>query len=239
MSVVERETTGIDELDSMLSGGFPRNASVLIIGPPGAGKTTFVDQFVQEGLKNGEKALYITLDRPPAEVKETAEYFGWDFDDYGDNIVFIDGYSWREGGEPDTEFAIEGPSDLNQMNMTLADAMKKLGKGRKRVVLDSISTLVLYTDPNSAVKFLQVVSAKSKASDSNLLMTLEEGVHEQKTISTLNYVADGLMKMKMEGDRRMLSVQRMVKTDHSQEWLEFEIDEESGIIPLKEARAEA
>ncbi|MDY6768927.1 MAG: ATPase domain-containing protein [Candidatus Nanohaloarchaea archaeon] len=239
MAVVKRESTGIGGLDEEISGGFPQNTSILLVGPPGVGKSTFANQFLFQGLQEGEKALYITLDSSPEEVKETARYFGWDFDEYGENVVFIDGYSWREGGEPDSEFAIEGPSDLNQMNITLADAMKQLGKGRKRVVLDSVSTLVLYTDPSSAVKFLQVVGAKSKASDSNLLMALEEGVHEEKTISTLNYVADGLMRMKMEGDRRLMSVQRMVKTEHTRDWLEFGIDTDTGIQVKEAAEVEA
>ncbi|MCJ7478594.1 MAG: hypothetical protein MUP63_00255 [Candidatus Nanohaloarchaeota archaeon QJJ-7] len=237
MPVVERETTGIEGFDRKLSGGIPRNASVLLVGPPGTGKTTFLNQFLYTGLQKGEKGIYITLDSPPEEVKETALYFGWDFDDFGDDLVFIDGYSWREGGEPESEFAIEGPSDLNQMNITLADAMKKVGQGRKRIVMDSVSTLILYTDPSSAVKFLQVVSAKSKASDSNLLMSLEEGVHEQKTISTLNYVSDGLMKMRREEERRMFSIQRMIKTEHSRDWTEFEIEGDAGIKAKGEVEA--
>ncbi|MDY6769413.1 MAG: ATPase domain-containing protein [Candidatus Nanohaloarchaea archaeon] len=239
MAVVERESTGVRMLDEELSGGFPQNSSVLVVGPPGVGKSTFVNQFMYQGLQEGEKGLYITLDSPPEEVRETAKYFGWDFDEYGDNLVFIDGYSWREGGEVDAEFAIDGPSDLNEMNITLADAMRELGKGRKRVVLDSVSTLVLYTDPGSAVKFLQVVGAKSKASNSNLLMTLEEGVHEQKTISTLNYVADGLLRMKMDGEKRMMTVQRMVKTEHSRDWMEFGIDTGTGIQGREPAEVEA
>ncbi len=239
MSVVEREPTGVPGLDDVLSGGFPENASVLLIGPPGVGKTTFLNQFVYKGLQEGEKALYITLDSPPEEVKETAAYFGWDFDEFGDNIVFIDGYSWREGGDVDSRFAIEGPGDLDQMNITLADAMQELGKGRKRVVLDSVSTLVLYTNPSSAVKFLQVVGAKSKASNSNLLMSLEEGVHDEKTISTLNYVADGLLRMKMEEEGRKMTVQRMVKTKHPRDWLDFTIETDAGINMVSTAEVEA
>ncbi|MDY6768641.1 MAG: RAD55 family ATPase [Candidatus Nanohaloarchaea archaeon] len=239
MTVVEREPTGVAGLDEALSGGFPENASVLLVGPPGAGKTTFLDQFAYQGLEEGEKVLYITLDSPPEEVKETARYFGWDYDEFGDNIVFLDGYSWREGGDVEGRFAIEGPADLDEMNITLADAMQELGKGRKRVVLDSVSTLVLYTDPSSAVKFLQVVSAKSKASNSNLLMTLEEGVHEEKTISTLNYVADGLLRMTVDDEDRQVMVQRMVKTEHSSEWLDFTIEEGTGITIGERAEVEA
>ncbi len=161
---------------------------------------------------------------------DTSRYFGWDFDGYDDGFQFIDGYSWREGGEVEDRFALEGPSDLNQMNMALADALSELGQGRKRVVLDSVSTLVLYTDPASAVRFLQVVAAKSKASNGALVMTLEDGVHDEETMSTLNYVADGVIRMKMENGRRMLSVERMVKTRHPTGWKEYSIDEEEGIV---------
>lgn len=226
---VERRSTGIEELDEMLSGGFPQNASILVVGPPGVGKSTFLNQFMQEGLDSEEKGVYLTLDDAPDEIKENASYFGWDFDSYGDDFVFIDGYSWREGEDVNSRFAIQGPSDLNQMNMTLADALSEVGSGNKRLVLDSVSTLVLYTDPNSAVKFLQVVGAKSKASNGCLLMALEEGVHDEKTISTLNYVADGMIRMKMEGDSRMLSVSRMEKTSHSRDWMEYTIKEDEGI----------
>lgn len=227
---VERKSTGVAKLDELLSGGFPRNASILVVGPPGVGKSTFLNQFMHTGLQDQEKGIYLTLDDSPDEIRENASYFGWDFDSFNDDFVFIDGYSWREGEDVDSRFAIQGPSDLNQMNMTLADALSEVGEGSKRMVLDSVSTLVLYTDPNSAVKFLQVVGAKSKASNGCLLMTLEEGVHDEKTISTLNYVADGMIRMKMEGDQRMMSVSRMEKTSHSREWIEYTIKEGEGIV---------
>ncbi len=227
---VERRSTGVEKLDDELSGGFPHNSSILVVGPPGVGKSTFLNQFMYTGLDTEEeKGVYLTLDESPDEIRDNAGYFGWDFDEFGDDFVFIDGYSWREGEDVDTRFAIKGPSDLNQMNMTLADALSEVGSGNKRMVLDSVSTLVLYTDPNSAVKFLQVVGAKSKASNGCLVMALEEGVHDEKTISTLNYVADGMIRMKMEGDKRMLSISRMEKTSHSRDWMEYEISAEDGL----------
>lgn len=235
MADTPRTSTGIPKLDAVLSGGFPAKSTVILIGPPGVGKTTFLNQFIHTGIEEGESGLYLTLDNDPDEVAEKASFFGWDFDGAaGDSLAFIDGYSWREGEPIDAEFAIEGPSDLNQMNMTIADAMRSIGGGRKRVVMDSISTLILYTDANSAVKFLQVVSAKSKAANGCLLITLEEGVHDKKTVSTLNYVADGMIKMKMEGDDRYLSVSRMEKTAHHRDWMQFDISEESGITIVDE-----
>ncbi|MBI4361910.1 MAG: resolvase, partial [Euryarchaeota archaeon] len=42
---MERVTTGIEGLDQMLIGGFPRAHMTTITGPPGAGKTILGLQF--------------------------------------------------------------------------------------------------------------------------------------------------------------------------------------------------
>jgi len=46
-----RVKTGISKLDKLLEGGFPTNSAILLIGPPGCGKSTMSQQFVFKGLK--------------------------------------------------------------------------------------------------------------------------------------------------------------------------------------------
>ena len=52
---------GIEGLDDILRGGFPQNCLFLVSGPPGAGKTTLAMQFLLEGIRRGERCLYVTL----------------------------------------------------------------------------------------------------------------------------------------------------------------------------------
>lgn len=225
--MVERQSTGIDGLDDILGGGFPEGATVILKGPPGVGKSTIANQFIHDGLDQEQAGLFIALDDAPEDVRESAEDFGWTFSDFEDRFLFMDAYSWRLGEEVSGKYTIQGPSDLNQINMTLTDALREIGNDlQKRIVIDSISTLVIYTDTNSAVKFLQVVSAKAKAANGVLLMTVEEGVQDEETVSTINYVADGVIEFKMEEDTRKLSVARMSKTSHSRDWHEFTIEDE-------------
>ncbi|HWS18586.1 MAG TPA: ATPase domain-containing protein, partial [Candidatus Elarobacter sp.] len=56
-----RISTGCGGLDNILNGGFPRGRIYLLEGDPGAGKTTLALQFTLEGVKQGERTLYITL----------------------------------------------------------------------------------------------------------------------------------------------------------------------------------
>lgn len=230
----ERLSTGIESLDEMLEGGIPLNSTVIIMGDKGTGKGALVNRLVFEGLEQDQEGLYVSLDGSPEDVKDDADYYGWDFDEYEDQLVFVDGYSWQAGGS-DSMYALDGLSDMNQMNMTLTDAMRALSDGKtKRVAINSASSLLLYTDPQSTLKFLQVVSAKSTSSGGCLFITLEESTHEEKTKSTVNHVADGVIKLKMEGDETKISINRMDKTDHTRDWKTINMDEDEGEITIED-----
>jgi circadian clock protein KaiC len=64
----ERIPTGIDQLDSMLNGGYLRGSSTLISGAPGTAKTTLAGAFVEAACKRGEKSLYISFDEGTHEI---------------------------------------------------------------------------------------------------------------------------------------------------------------------------
>jgi hypothetical protein len=69
--------TGIANLDDVLSGGFTPHQLYLIEGTPGAGKTTLSLQFLLEGLRQGERGLYITLSETAEELRASASAHSW------------------------------------------------------------------------------------------------------------------------------------------------------------------
>lgn len=224
-------STGIDKLDETLEGGIPLDSTIIILGDKGTGKEALLKKLIYEGISNGSDSLYVTLDDAPEDVTEDSEYYGFDFSDYQNNLYYVDGYSWQAGGA-DSMYALEGLSDMNQMNMTLTDAMNQLKGEKKRVALDSASTLLLYTDPTSTVKFLQVMSAKSTSNSGCLFITLEESTHDSQTKSTVKHIADGVIKLKLDGDDKKISIERMDKTEHTREWMNISIDRDNGDINL-------
>ncbi len=77
---MERVKTGVEGLDTMLSGGLLPARPYIISGPTGSGKTILATQFLLDGLRRNEPCLLVTLDEPPIEVKSNMALFGWNLD---------------------------------------------------------------------------------------------------------------------------------------------------------------
>ena len=222
--------TGIDGLDKLLNGGIPPRSTVLLVGPPGCGKTTFCQQFIYSGLKNTLPAFYITLDSSPEDVSKSMEEFRWDLKPFmkQKKMYFLDAYSWKVGGgkENETIKVISGGLDINNINMTLADILDKIDAADKRGIFDSLSTLLLYTPPELVMRFIPVLIAKAKKANSTQILILEEGVHDEKVVNTLSYMVDGVINMRMDGDKRLLQVSKMKGASCTRKWVEVAITKE-------------
>lgn len=75
---MERVKTYVKGLDEILNGGIPKSSVVLISGGPGAGKTILCLQYLVNGIKKGEKGLYITFEEDKNQIYDQAMEFGWD-----------------------------------------------------------------------------------------------------------------------------------------------------------------
>src|SRR3546814_7598599 len=69
-----------DLLDAILGGGLDPDRMYLYEGRPGTGKTTIALQFLLEGVRRGERVLYITLSETRRELALVAKRHGWTLD---------------------------------------------------------------------------------------------------------------------------------------------------------------
>jgi len=65
---LERVSSGVERLDTMLGGGYYRGASILITGYPGTAKTTLGGAFAEAACKRGERTVYVSFDSDGAEM---------------------------------------------------------------------------------------------------------------------------------------------------------------------------
>ncbi len=220
-----RISTGIQELDEAMGGGLPERASVLLVGVPGAGKTTFCNQFIYEGLKKGEGAIHITLNATPEEIINSMKSFGWDVN--GKPLKFIDAYSWQMGVEEGKE--VVNPANLTNFTIAVTKALTEMrNQNVKRVVIDSLSTMFLFVPKDLCLRFVSMLSARLKGAGMTILIAVEEGMHTPDIITALNSITDGTINFVMENDTRLLKINRMRETRNLPITLKFKISE-SGI----------
>ena len=75
---MDRLTTGISGLDTVLGGGLPVGASLFIGGSPGTGKTLLTEQILFHQASQGRRSLFLTtLSEPHEKLIRHAEAFSW------------------------------------------------------------------------------------------------------------------------------------------------------------------
>ncbi|HEY3638994.1 MAG TPA: ATPase domain-containing protein [Rhizomicrobium sp.] len=140
----KKVSTGNAGLDIVLRGGFPANRLYLVEGAPGSGKTTLGLEFLLDGVRAGESALYITLSETREELAAVASSHGWD----------IEGFSVFELSAVDDVIG-DGreQSILHPWEMELGETIKLIQQEvervqPRRVVFDSLSEMrLLAQDP--------------------------------------------------------------------------------------------
>jgi len=76
----ERVPTGIEGLDEVLGGGYPRHTMLLLRGEPGTGKTTAGLQFMAAGVARGERVLFVSLSQTHDQLASIAATHGISID---------------------------------------------------------------------------------------------------------------------------------------------------------------
>jgi circadian clock protein KaiC len=128
-------STGIEGLDQILDGGLTPNRLYLVEGMPGSGKTTLAFQFLHEGVRRGERTLYITLSETEEETRVVASSHGWSLD----GIFVRELAPTEESLDPAEQYTMFHPSEVE-----LTEATKRILTDVEevkpaRVVLDSLS----------------------------------------------------------------------------------------------------
>jgi len=132
-------SSGNETLDAILGGGFTSNRIYLLDGHPGAGKTTLGMQFLLEGVRLGEKGLYVSLSETKDELYGIAESHGWD-------LSGIEIYELVDPTDPldaESQYTIFQPSEVELGETTRRMLQRVEDLNPRRVVLDSLSELRL------------------------------------------------------------------------------------------------
>lgn len=230
---VQRVSTGIAGLDTILQGGFLPSRTYLITGDAGTGKTTACMQFLMAGLESGEKCVYVTVDERPTEILQSATSLDWDLQGYVQekNLVILDASPYFSG-----RGSSEKGIDVTKFVTDLAGYASKLGA--VRLAIDPVTPLILSADSASRVHEnarTLIHLLQTNLTTTNLLTShLPEKVDHTPTQGIEEFLAAGVLVLRVNqgGDKppRTLTVKKMRGTAVEPNEYAFNIVKSKGIV---------
>ncbi|MGC9071676.1 MAG: KaiC domain-containing protein [Acidilobus sp.] len=212
---IERLSTGVPGVDKMLAGGIPRGFFVAVVGEPGTGKTVFSLHFAWEGVREGDKVIYVTTEESRESIIRQAGMFGMDFGKAVDDgkAIIIDALLKSQNDEWSLEKV-----EVEELVNKVIEAKKELGYGMSRLVVDSMSTFWL-DKPAMARKYSYAVKRVLYRWGFTVLMTSQYAITTSSAFGWgLEHVADGIIRFGrriVDGElKRYVLIEKMRQTPH-------------------------
>jgi circadian clock protein KaiC len=205
----KRISTGSEGLDDILGGGFDSNRMYLYEGRPGTGKTTIALQFLLEGVRQGERVLYITLSETKRELTLVAKRHKWSLD----GVHIFELVPPEITLDPDRELTVLHPSEveLNETTKLIFERVSALNPSR--VVVDSLSELRLLAQ--SPLRYRrQVLSLKHFFASRQCTVVLLDDLSSADNDLQLHSISHGVVLLEQlaieyGAERRRLRVVKM------------------------------
>ena len=218
-------STGVANLDMVLSGGFRPKSVILVSGNPGLGKTIFSTQFLLAGTRIGERGLYVSFTERKEDYYTNMETLGLDVNDPGEKglFKFIDFPTLDEEGMKEA-----------------ADVVTKeiMDYQPRRLVVDSISAFTQSMSKAETRQFLHVLFGRIlKDLDVTTLLIGEIQLGESKTgFGVEEFIADGVILLKYsrtgKTEKREMEIPKMRGVPVIKSSYEYTIDKRYGGIGL-------
>lgn len=204
-----RISTGSAGLDEILGGGIDPERMYLYEGRPGTGKTTLALQFLLEGVRRGEPALYVTLSETERELALVAHRHGWSLD----GITIFELVPPETTLDPSRELTILQPAEmeLGETSQLIFDKVEEVNPAH--LVIDSLSELRLLAQ--SPLRYRrQVLALKHFFSSRRCTVILLDDLTAHEKDLQLHSIAHGVVLLEQlaigyGAERRRLRVVKM------------------------------
>lgn len=184
----------IDGLKERISNAISVNQSIGILLPGGNYSDLVQAMFERIKSKPDEAWVYVTVTKP---YDTLLKQYG--FLNEIKNLRFIDCISRAAGitkPEKNVEF-IESPTMLEKLSLEIMNVFKEVDpKTKKYLVIDSLSNLIVYNDPEIVTEFFYHIINRTRTKEIHTISLAIEDEGLEKYLNRLIFLNDKILKVR-------------------------------------------
>lgn len=234
-----KSRSGIEGLDEITGGGFPKGRPTLICGSAGCGKTLMAIQFLVKGITEfNEPGVFMSFEESVKDLSQNVRSLGFDLDKLiSRKKLRIDHIQIEK-----SEIEETGEYDLEGLFIRLNHAIDTIGA--KRVVLDTIESLFGGLDNSTILRSeLRRLFQWLKSKGVTAIITGERGESSLTRQGLEEYVSDCVILLDFrvvdQISTRRLRIVKYRGSTHGTNEYPFLIDEEGiSVLPITSLKLE-
>jgi circadian clock protein KaiC len=215
-----RISTGIPGLDEMTGGGLPRADATAVLGPSGSGKTVIALRFITQGLREGDRCLYVSFQEDAHQLVRKAASFGWDL------------ASALESGQLSIYHVPQADLNLDAVGAFVRRELSA-AKPARRVAVDSLAELVVAAREHERFPaYSRALVGFIRAAGASVLITSETSTlgPTAEPLGGLSFLFHNVVLLRyIETDSevgRAINILKMRDSDHAKDPRRVEIDDQ-------------
>jgi len=188
----------------------PRDSLLLLVGPPGAGKSAFLHQVVLGSLALDRPVIYVTTERRADQVVGLLRERG-----LGETapaaLSFVDAFAQTVGlSTPERADTLRANCmDLNSITIGVTRLQERIPRGRLLLAFDSLTSPYLLSGTDMP-RFMRLFLSRFAAEGNSVVALIDEGCGKPEDLVAMMSVANGVIKMERDDGKQFLNVLKHV-----------------------------
>jgi len=184
----------------------PSKNLVLLIGPPGSGKSTFCQQTILQNLMMERPIIYVITEYEPSKARKDLREMGLGEVDQG-LLSFVDAYTETVGvsvrDRQDTLYA--DCNSLSSIDIAISEVLRRFEKKDILVIFDSLTSPYLFNG-SEILRFMTQTLSKLAVQGNGVLVCIDEGCGKPEDLVAMMSLSSGVIRIETEENKQILNV---------------------------------